>query len=144
MRSLRYTAAVVAGLVFAGVAGCGPTANSQSGNGGSYSQSPTPMRQPQQPAQGMSTKQKVLLVAGAAALYYLYNKHKNAQGTGAQGQYYRSKNGRIYYRDKNGQPVWVTEPSQPMQIPADEYQRVTGQSVGNNNGGVIRDAPAGW
>jgi hypothetical protein len=47
----------------------------------------------------MSTGQKVTVLAGAAALYYLYNKHKNAQGEGKTGRYYRSKNGRIYYRD---------------------------------------------
>lgn len=143
MRNLRYTASVLAGLMFAGIAGCSPSTSS-SGTIPPMAQAPPPRQAAAPPKQGLSTKQKVLLVAGAAALYYLYNKHKNAQGTGAQGQYYRSKNGQIYYRDKNGKPVWVTAPSQPIEVPADEYERVTGRSAGNTNGGVIRDAPAGW
>lgn len=68
----------------------------------------------------MSTKQKVVLLAGAAALYYFYKKHQNAQGAGQQGQYYRSKNGGIYYRDAQGQPHWVTPPAGGIQVPADE------------------------
>jgi hypothetical protein len=92
----------------------------------------------------MTTGQKVLLLAGAAALYYMYKKHQNAKGTGPQGQYYRSKNGQIYYRDAKGGVHWVTAPQQPIQVPADEYQQVTGQSVNNYSGGVLREAPAGW
>ena len=93
----------------------------------------------------MSTKQKVVLLAGAAALYYLYKKHQNAQGAGPQGQYYRSKNGGIYYRDpKNPKIVhWVTAPQQPIQVPADEYQRYTGQPA-PTGGGTVSTAPAGW
>jgi len=148
MRKLRYLAGMLTGLMVFGVTGCGQTVNSDSSYGGQ------PMRQPMggpmggpagQPRQhGMSTKQKVLLVAGAAALYYMYNKHKNAQGQGPTGQYYRSRNGRIYYRDRNGQPVWVSAPQQPMEVPADEYYRYTGQRPGNYDGRVIREAPAGW
>jgi len=93
--------------------------------------------------QGLSTGQKVMLLAGAAALYYMYKKHQGAQGSGPEGQYYRSKNGQIYYRDKSGKPHWVTAPQQPIQVPADEYQRVTGQNPGNYNGGVMNQAPAG-
>lgn len=72
---------------------------------------------------GMTTGQKVAVLAGTAALIYLYNKHKNAQGVGAQGQYYRSKNGRIYYRDAQGNAVWVTPPAGGIQVPADVAQR---------------------
>jgi hypothetical protein len=47
---------------------------------------------------GLSTGQKVgITLAGAAALYYLYNQRKNAKGNGAEGKYYLSKNGRVYY-----------------------------------------------
>src|SRR6185369_9540587 len=98
---------------------------------------------PGQPQPGMSTRNKVLLVAGAAALYYLYKKHQNAQGTGPEGQYYRSKNGRVYYRDANHQVHWVTPPQQ-MEVPADEWERYTGHRADNYNGGVITQAPAGW
>jgi hypothetical protein len=91
----------------------------------------------------MSTRNKVLLVAGAAALYYLYKKHQNAKGAGPEGQYYRSKNGRIYYRDAKGGVHWVTPPTQPMQIDADEYERVTGQRIQNYSGQPITQAPPG-
>jgi hypothetical protein len=78
--------------------------------------------------QALSTRQKVVLLAGAAALYWLYRRHQNAQGEGPNGHYYRSKNGRIYYRDpQTHQAIWVTPPSQPIAVPAEEYQRVTGQ-----------------
>src|SRR5436305_14235873 len=74
----------------------------------------------------MSTGKKMALLAGAAALIYLYNKHKNAQGTGPQGKYYLSKNGRVYYRDARGNAIWVTPPASGIQVPQDEalaYQR---------------------
>jgi hypothetical protein len=97
---------------------------------------------PSQPARrGLSTGQKVALLAGAAALYYLYNKHKNAKGTGPTGQLYRSKNGRVYYRDSEGRAHWVTPPSQGIQVPADEaqqysgYQGYNGQTSGETFGG---------
>lgn len=76
------------------------------------------MQQPrmqQQPRQGMTGKQKALLLGGAALAYYLYKKNRNAQNQPLpQGvQMYRSKNGGIYYRDpRNPQvPVYVVPPS---------------------------------
>jgi len=140
MKTLRTTASMLAAVILFGLVGCTPTINAQSDRYGS----PAPMRQSQAPGQGMSTKKKVLLLAGAAALYYMYNKHKNAQGTGPQGQYYRSKNGQIYYRDRNHKPVWVTAPTQPIQVPAADFERYTGQRAPDYNGGVISQAPAGW
>ena len=94
--------------------------------------------QPGTPAkQGMSTRNKVILVAGAALLYYLYKKHEAAkqaqagaqgsgtQGNGAQPQLYRSSNGGVYYRDpQNPQKVtWLTVPNQPVQVPESELQQ---------------------
>ncbi len=66
-----------------------------------------------QPAKkGMSTGKKVVIVlAGAALLYYLYKHHEKAKemAQGQDVQYYQSKNGRIYYRDpKTHQVHWVT------------------------------------
>ena len=90
---------------------------------------------------GMSTKQKVAILAGAAALYYLYRKHKQVKGAGQHGQYYLSKNGRVYYRDAKGNPVWVTPPPKGIQIPASEaqaysrYQGYNGQTTGSTFGG---------
>lgn len=72
---------------------------------------------------GLSTGQKVAILAGAAALYYLYNQHKNKQAQGAQGQYYLSKNGRVYYRDAQGRPHWVTPPPEGIQVPEAEARQ---------------------
>jgi hypothetical protein len=95
----------------------------------------------QERRQGLSTKQKVAILAGAAALYYLYNKHKRNQGAGSQGQYYLSKNGRVYYRDQNGNPVWVTPPREGIEVPASEaeqysrYRGYNGRDTGEAFGG---------
>jgi len=148
MRFVRPVAGLTAGLILTSVVGCAPTTvNGQPGTPPPVTQAP-PMRQPMPPQQGMSTRNKVLLLAGAAALYYLYQKHKNAQGNGVQGQYYRSKNGGIYYRDpKNPQIVhWVTPPTAqaPLRVPAEDYQRYTGRSIDNYGGNVITAAPPDW
>jgi hypothetical protein len=138
-KQLRPTAGVLAALLLMPLAGCQPTVNSQSAPG------PAPMRPSGQPRQGMSARNKVLLLAGAAALYYLYNKHKNRPGQGAQGRYYLSKNGRVYYRDlKTGAYRWVDPPRQPIQVPVNEYERYTGRQVDNYDGRVLRQAPRGW
>jgi hypothetical protein len=74
----------------------------------------------------MSTGKKIALLVGTAALIYLYNKHKNSKGKGAQGQYYRSRNGRVYYRDAQGNPVWVTPPKEGIRVSEEErdfYER---------------------
>ncbi|WP_017315372.1 hypothetical protein [Mastigocladopsis repens] len=85
---------------------------------------PAPANQPQQAKRGLSTGQKIgITLVGAAALYYLYNQRKNAQGEGAQGKYYLSKNGRVYYRDAQGRPHWVTPPSEGIRVPESEAQR---------------------
>jgi len=87
----------------------------------------------------MSNTKKVALLVGAAALAYLYNKHKNSKGAGAQGQYYRSKNGRIYYRDAKGNAVYVTPPQGGIQVPAEEAEMYNSQagnfSLGDSNTG---------
>jgi hypothetical protein len=104
---------------------------------GSRSEYPAPAeRKP-----GLSRGQKVAILAGAAALYYLYNRHKNQQGHGQEGQYYLSKNGRVYYRDRNGNPVWVTPPSGGIEVPESEaqpysrYQGYNGRATGEAFGG---------
>ncbi len=86
---------------------------------------PAPANQsPQAKKKGLSTGQKVAVtLAGAAALYYLYNQHKNKQEKGAQGKYYLSKNGRVYYRDDQGRAHWVTPPPGGIQVPAEQAQR---------------------
>ena len=105
-------------------------------------QTPEPRRS------GMSTRSKTLVVlAGAAALYYLYKKHKNAQATeGVDGQYYLSKNGRVYYRDAEHRAHWVTPPPQGIQVPADEaaefseFQGYDNRDYGRDLRGLANDA----
>jgi hypothetical protein len=106
------------------LAGCGGGAQSTSApppiddtQGG---RATAPIARPAQPRAGMSTKQKVVLLAGAAALYYIYKRHQAKAGQNIQ--YYRSKNGRVYYREPNNpkQVHWVTPPPKPIPVPASE------------------------
>jgi hypothetical protein len=98
----------------------------------------------------MSTKQKVVLLAGAAALYYMYKKRRDAnnQPLPQNVQYYLSKNGRVYYRDpQTKQAVWVTPPRN-LQVPANdlqgydysELQGYNGNSTGRDLRGLIPTA----
>lgn len=86
----------------------------------------------------ISNGQKVAILAGAAALYYLYNQHKNRQEQGPQGKYYLSKNGRVYYRDAEGRAHWVTPPREGIQVPESEarmyrdFQGYNGQNTGRD------------
>lgn len=98
---------------------------------------PRPANQPQA-RKGLSTGQKVAILAGAAALYYLYNQHRNKQGQGAQGKYYLSKNGRVYYRDAQGRAHWVTPPSEGIRVPESEAQKYR-EFQGYNNRPTGRD-----
>lgn len=142
MQRYRAMAGLMASLMLTGItAGCG----------GQAVQGESPRRQapytsaPPEQRQGMSTRNKVLLVAGAAALYYMWKKSQNKpeSATGPEGRYYRSRNGRIYYRDAQGRAHWVTPPQQPIQVPADEYQRYFGRSPEGYDRRVIREAPQG-
>ena len=139
MNRLRATAGLLTGLMFTSIAGCG-------GGTPVSGESPRPPygAPASQPQQGMSTRNKVMLLAGAAALYYMWKKNQNkpASAVGPEGKYYRSRNGRIYYRDAQGQAHWVTPPQQPIQVPAHEYERYFPNASQGYNGGVVRDAPA--
>ncbi len=133
---------LLCGPIAVGLSGCGSKADapppSSVGNGAppmsSTMTAPRASTMSANPAakQGMSTRNKVILVAGAALLYYLYKKHQaakqaqaGAQGNGAQPQLYRSSNGGVYYRDpQNPQKVtWLTVPNQPVQVPQSELQQ---------------------
>jgi hypothetical protein len=103
-----------------------------------------------QPRTGMSSREKLVILGGAAALYYLYRRHQHAAGeVGAQGQYYLSKNGRVYYRDAEHRAHWVTPPPGGIAVPADEaaayegfqgYQnRPTGRDLSDLGGAGTRE-----
>lgn len=87
---------------------------------------------------GLSNTQKVAILAGAAALYYIYNQHKNKQEQGPQGQYYLSKNGRVYYRDAEHRAHWVTPPPEGIKVPESEAQKYR-EFQGYNNSPTGRD-----
>lgn len=98
---------------------------------------PSSANQPQV-KKGLTTGQKVALLTGAAALYYLYNQHKNAQEQGPEGQYYLSKNGRVYYRDAQHRAHWVTPPPSGIQVPEAEAGQYR-DFQGYNNSSTGRD-----
>lgn len=146
-RTLAFVVAAALALPTLALTGCGSKNNDTSaGGGGGYTNAPTPMAQPQK--QGMTGKQKVVLLAGAALLYYMYKRYQkqNAAAAGPNGrpQLYQSKNGGIYYRDpRTHQPTWVTAPQQSMQVDqtqlqqyAPDYQQYQGQPA--------PPAPAGY
>jgi hypothetical protein len=138
MRSTRQALSLALACIFATVSvlGCNtepsrtaqpPPAVDDTQSSGSRTQAPDydyqarPAPQPEQRS-GMSTRTKTFVVlAGAAALYYLYKRHKSAQqATGVDGQYYLSKNGRVYYRDADHRAHWVTPPPGGITVPAEE------------------------
>jgi ribosomal protein L24E len=86
-----------------------------------------------QGCQGLSTRQKVILLTGAAALYYMYKRHQAKAGQRVQ--YYRSKNGRVYYREPNNprQVHWVTPPAQGFLVPVNEAAAYSGIQGYNNS-----------
>lgn len=114
---------------------------------GSGTQNAPVNRAPEAKKKGLSTGQKVAILAGAAALYYLYTKHKNKEAKGAQGKYYLSKNGRVYYRDEQNRAHWVTPPAGGIQVPESEaqkyrdFQGYNNSTSGRTLGDVARDLP---
>jgi hypothetical protein len=96
---------------------------------------------------GLSGREKLVILGGAAALYYLYKKHQAAPAqTGEQGQYYLSKNGRVYYRDSDHRPHWVTPPPGGIPVPQAEaasfqdYQGYDNRPTGRDLSGLGSDA----
>ncbi|MFA7337333.1 MAG: hypothetical protein WC028_11150 [Candidatus Obscuribacterales bacterium] len=93
---------------------------------------------------GMSNGQKVALLAGAAAVYYLFQKNQKARAAGdtTEPQYYLSKNGRVYYREAGGRVHWVTAPQGGISVPmgeAQQYQEFEGydgRTTGRNLAGI--------
>ncbi len=88
--------------------------------------------------QGLSKMQTGVLLVGAAALYYLYQHHKQSQAQGSEGQYYLSRNGRVYYRDAEHRAHYVTPPANGINVPSSEAQQYQGFQ-GYNNSPTGRD-----
>lgn len=122
-------------------AGCGNKGNGaqQTDAGGGAPMTNTPAAKP-----GLSTKQKVVLLAGAALLFYIYKKDKANNAAAANGapggkpQLYQEEQGpnkgAIYYRDANHQVHWLKAPAQGVQVPADQVQQyLPGYNASNPN-----------
>ena len=129
-------------------AGCGSKNNDTSQATTSTPADTTTTAQPNaQPAKaGLTGKQKVVLLAGAALLFYMYTRYKkqDAQaaqngGAGAHPQLYREdkgpNQGAIYYRknDANHTVVWLQAPAGGVQVPADQAQQALGNGFDPNN-----------
>lgn len=125
--------------------GCGRSDNAQvSTNSAPGNSAPGPMMNSQPPRSGMTGKQKVVLLAGAALLFYLYKRYQSqnaaAQNGGAGGkpQLYREEKGpnkgAIYYRknDANHTVVWLQAPQGGVQVPTDQAQQALGNGFDPN------------
>lgn len=131
-------------------AGCGQKANDQtttnSAPGPMANNSPMANSAPAKA--GLSTKQKVVLLGGAALLFYLYKRYQKqdqaAAQNGANGkpQLYREEKGpntgAIYYHKNDAQHtvVWLSAPQQGVNVPQSEVQQyLPGYNANNPNGG---------
>jgi hypothetical protein len=64
----------------------------------------------------MSGKQKLTLLAGAAAMYYLYRKYQRDNAAALQKAQAAAPNGKIqYYRSKKGGYIYYRDPRNPSQ-----------------------------
>lgn len=124
-------------------AGCG---NKNADNTSTVSNSaPGPMTSTPPAKAGLTGKQKVVLLAGAALLFYLYKRYQKQDaaavqnGAGGKPQLYREKKGpnkgAIYYRknDANHTVVWLKAPPQGVQVPEDQVQQYLPDYQSNPN-----------
>jgi hypothetical protein len=146
----RWTALVVAtSLLMPALAGCGSKGgDTSSAPSGSAAPAPqmaaTPQTAPATAKPGLSTKQKVVLLAGAALLFYIYQKDKSnnakaAAAGSAKPQLFQEgkgpNKGAIYYHDPSDPThkkiIWLTAPSGQVQVPADSDALAAQQQYGN-------------
>jgi hypothetical protein len=137
----RWTALVVAtSLLMPALAGCGSKGGDSTAGAPSGSMAPAQQMAPATQRPGLSTKQKVVLLAGAALLFYIYQKDKSnnakaAAAGAAKPQLFREEKGpntgAIYYRDAQHKVVWVTAPSGGVSVPADASALAAQQQYGN-------------
>jgi hypothetical protein len=111
----------------------------QSGYGGSATQVKAPQGRvpdPKSPPQERGESGGTVELRGDAALYYLYREHLTADGTGPQGRYFLSKDGRVFYKDAQGKEHTVNPPSDGLRVPraaAEPYREIRGYE-GQQNG----------
>lgn len=130
-------------------AGCGGknTASDQSSTSAPAPANATTAQPNAQPAKaGLTGKQKVVLLAGAALLYYMYTRYKKQDAQAAQNgaaganpQLYREdkgpNKGAIYYRknDAKHTVVWLQAPAGGVNVPTDQAQQALGNGFDPSN-----------
>lgn len=126
-KNLRSVATLAAALMAMPLlAGCGGGRNNEP-----MANNPPPAAE--QPH--LTGKQKLVALAGAAALYYVYktytaqkqNAPQNVRDAVPNGaQLYRSEStGGIYYRDpKTHEAHWLTIPNGKIEVPENDYNRI--------------------
>lgn len=150
-RTTAFVVAVALALPTLALSGCGSKGNDTAAGGGGGGGSMTaPMTQPQPQRQGMTGKQKLVMLGGAALLYYMYKRYQkqnaatSTAGANGKPQLYRSKNGGVYYRDpQTHQFTWVTAPQQQMQVDQSELQQYA-PDYQQYQGQPAPPAPAGY
>jgi hypothetical protein len=114
----RATGAITIASLFVPIVGCGAPAPQQTNSGFQ----PQNQRQMQAPQQGMSTRQKGTLLAGAAAMYFLYRKYQRDNAARLQQASAASPNGKVqFYRSRAGGYIYYRDPRNPrvaIKIPA--------------------------
>ena len=166
LRTSRLIALIVAATLalptLAVTAGCGPKASDQAAtqSNGTAPMNSTPMSNASTNSAkpGLTGKQKVVLLAGAALLFYLYQRDKklNAAAASQNGgaapsgkQLYREEKGpnkgAIYYRknDTNHTVVWLSAPKQGVEVPADQVNQYLPDYSSNPNAyqGQVNTSP---
>lgn len=139
-------------LVMPLLAGCGNAPNTTSHD--PYASRTNPFGSRSIPVdnrqKGMSTGKKVALLAGAAAMYYLWKKNQDQRQRGMDvPQYYLSKNGGVYYRDENKAVHWVRPPAGGIRVPeaearaykVDEFKGYNGRESGRSLAGLESARP---
>ena len=111
----------------------------QDGFGGAATQVKAPQGRvpdPKSPPQDRGSAGDRVELRGDAALYYLYREHLTADGSGPQGRYYLSQNGRVFYKDAQGKEHTVNPPSDGLRVSraaAEPYRDIRGYA-GQRNG----------
>ena len=147
--SLALTFALPAVMLTAGCGKSNDQATTNSAPGPMANNSPMANNAPAKT--GMTTKQKVVLLGGAALLFYLYKRYQKqdqaaaqngAMGANGKPQLYREEKGpnagAIYYRknDANHTVVWLSAPQQPVAVQqSDVQQYLPDYNENNPNGG---------
>jgi hypothetical protein len=136
-------AAAVAGFCACDRAGQPASQQEQDGSGEAANHVARPQGRvpdPKSPPQDRGSSGGTVELRGDAALYYLYRQHLTNEGTGPQGRYYLSKEGRVFYKDAQDREHTVSPPSEGMRVPraaADPYRDVRGYA-GQQNGRDLR------